>query len=93
VPATSAAVERFFSAFVTTISDLRTRLSSKTAEQLLFLKLNWDDSFYNVRLAKRVSAPAGEGGEQEDVVFLDRDELHRMKSRTWWKWKRMGIGT
>lgn len=82
VPAISAAVERFFSESGTTISNLRTRLSSKTAEPLLFLKLNWDDSFYNVRLAKRVSAPARKGGEHEDVVFLDRDELHRMQSRT-----------
>jgi hypothetical protein len=62
VPASSAAVERFFSAGGITINHLRTRLSSKSVEQLLSLKLNWEDVLYNCRLPK-VRAPAGEGAQ------------------------------
>jgi hypothetical protein len=72
-PATSAAVERFFSAGGITINHLRTRLSSKSVEQLLFLKLNWDDSLYNVRLPKKAQAAAAEGGGNEDVVVVEED--------------------
>lgn len=74
-PATSACVERFFSAGGLTINQLRTRLSSTTVEQLLFLKLNWDDALYNVRLPKKVAAMAAAagdgGGDDEEVVVVE----------------------
>jgi hypothetical protein len=74
LPATSAAVERFFSASGLTISHLRTRLSSETVEQLLFLKLNWDDFFYTVRLPRPARATADNGGEEEVVVVGEEKE-------------------
>jgi hypothetical protein len=62
VPATSAGVERFFSASGLTITNLRTRLSTETVQQLLFLKINWNDSFYKVRLPKR---------NKENVIIVE----------------------
>jgi hypothetical protein len=48
VPATSAAVERLFSATGLTITDLRSCLSSTSLEQLVFLRKNWSDDFLQV---------------------------------------------
>jgi hypothetical protein len=70
LPATSAAVERFFSVSGLTISSLRSRLSSETVEQLLFCNLNWDDSLYNVRLPKPTQQTQPAGG----VVVVEEEE-------------------
>ena len=81
LPATSAAVERFFSAAGITISHLRTRLAAETVEQLLYLKLNWTNELYNVRLPPRPQpAQAGAAGaaaiviEDEEERETDEDE-------------------
>lgn len=79
VPATSAGVERFFSAAGLTISNLRTRLSSKTVEMILFLRLNWDNSLYTVELGgadleEVTRAEEGGGGGEGDAMTDAADE-------------------
>jgi hypothetical protein len=72
-------VERFFSAAGLTISNLRTRLSSKTVEMILFLRLNWDNSLYTVELGgadleEVTRAEKGGGGGEDDAMTDAADE-------------------
>jgi hypothetical protein len=76
VSATSAGVERFFSAAGLTINHLRTRLSSQSVEKILYLRLNWDNSLYTVDLrgADLEEAKGLEGGDGAIDDGPDDDE-------------------
>jgi hypothetical protein len=81
IPASSAAVERFFSGMGLVVSALRASLSSESLEALVYLRLNWDDIFYNVdyhapqttaQEAEQAEEPESEG--EEDYVDEEEEE-------------------
>jgi hypothetical protein len=67
IPASSAAVERFFSGMGLTVSALRSCLSSESLEQLVYLRLNWEELLYHVDYqGPRTQAEAQQEAEEAD---------------------------
>jgi hAT family C-terminal dimerisation region len=79
IPATSASVERLFSHAGITVSPLRSCLSSRSIEELIWLRLNWDDSLLQVDYRVPASTADEEKQEQEapsedDADYIDEAE-------------------
>lgn len=79
LPATSAAVERFFSGMGIVVTALRACLSSRSLEELVYLKLNWDDSLYAVDYHIPANAAEEKAAEDEpdsegEDDFVNEDE-------------------
>jgi hypothetical protein len=73
VPASSGAMERFFSLAGRTLTALRTALSAASSEQLMYLKYNWDDRLYGVEWKVPKNTEEEQQEEQEPSSESDAD--------------------
>eukprot|EP00952_Eustigmatos_sp_NYUAD-ZCMA_P010470 42881-Eustigmatos_ZCMA.PRE.1 len=78
IPATSAAVERFFSGMGLTVSALRACLSSETLEALVYVRINWEEPLYHVDYKEAVQggeeAKANEPDSEGEEDFVEEEE-------------------
>jgi len=74
IPASSSAVERLFSQTGQIKSRLRNRMQPQTLDQLIFTRVNWEGSLYNVRPKQPMRAEGSKGGEAEEEVNGEAEE-------------------